>query len=54
MNRFLLFYGYFSVLFLIFFNTVSYENKYLAIGRTALVVCNHMQLVQHILIYSNG
>ena len=38
------------MLLFILFNAVSYENEYLAVGRTPLIICNHMQLIQHLLV----
>ena len=40
-------YFYFSVFFLVLFNRVTNQNRYLAVCRAAFVVCCDVQLVRH-------
>ena len=42
----------FPVLFLIFFNTLTYQKQYLSVCGTGFIVCYNMQFIKHFFIDS--
>jgi hypothetical protein len=42
-----------AVLLLVFFDTFSYEDKYLAVCTSAFIICNDVQFIEHTLVNSD-